>query len=326
MSASADPAVAAALRAAFGRDDADAIEPLTGGRSGATLLKLTVRGRHYVLRRVTAASTLGDPARELGCMSIAAELGVAPPVHFVDAATGVCIMDFIESTWLGPNLASGRVTLEALASLLRRLHDGPAFPRVISVADAVEASLAALAEQGETPPLAGEFLERVADIRQALAPHVADASCHFDLNPSNILFDGTRLWLVDWGLASLGDPYQDLAGLGVFSPHLAVRREGLLAAYLGRAPDARERAHLELSRALALVLYAVVFRRLAILRGVVPSAISAGAPEDLAAALTRIERQGTSFLDEPSFVAVMEQEARRACSGEAYASAVAALG
>lgn len=321
-----DPAIADALRAAFGRDVPDAIEPLGGGRSGATLLKLVVDGRRYVLRRMLPASPVHDPRREIGCMQNAAELGVAPPVRYASAEQGVVIMDYVESVGLGAGLRSGAVTLADVARLLRTLHGGPAFPRVSSVADAVVTMLGALAQAGQAPAFANEFLDRTAEIRAALAPHATEASCHFDLNPSNILFDGTRLWLVDWELASLGDGYADLAALGVFSPTFALRRGELLAAYLGREPDAGERAHLELARALALVLYAVAFRALAARRGVAADLLAADTTDDLATTLARIEQRGTSILDEPAFVSVIANEARRACSGEAYEHALFALG
>jgi len=36
-------------------------------------------------------------------------------------------------------------------------------------------------------------------------------SCHMDPKPENLLFDGQRLWLVDWQAAFVNDRYFDLA-------------------------------------------------------------------------------------------------------------------
>jgi thiamine kinase-like enzyme len=36
-------------------------------------------------------------------------------------------------------------------------------------------------------------------------------SCHSDLRPENVLFEGQRVWLVDWQTAFVNDRYFDLA-------------------------------------------------------------------------------------------------------------------
>src|SRR5581483_9862851 len=56
-----------------------------------------------------------------------------------------------------------------------------------------------------------ELFTRYAQIA-AVYPHETDmASSHNDLfKPDNILFDGHRVWLVDWEAAFLNDRYADL--------------------------------------------------------------------------------------------------------------------
>ena len=41
-------------------------------------------------------------------------------------------------------------------------------------------------------------------------------SSHNDPNPANILFDGERLWLIDWETAYRNDPLVDVATLTMF--------------------------------------------------------------------------------------------------------------
>ena len=36
---------------------------------------------------------------------------------------------------------------------------------------------------------------------------------HHDINPRNVLFDGERLWLVDWEMAFRNDPLADVANI-----------------------------------------------------------------------------------------------------------------
>jgi thiamine kinase-like enzyme len=39
--------------------------------------------------------------------------------------------------------------------------------------------------------------------------------CHNDLLNANFLDDGTRLWIVDWEYAGMGDPFFDLANFSI---------------------------------------------------------------------------------------------------------------
>lgn len=319
------PDIVAALRATFGVEHPEACTPLSGGRSGATLLVVRVRGRDYVVRRPSPESPIRDPQRQRTCMLIASELGVTPPVHFADGDTGVSISDFIAGTPFVARLGSdSAAALAELAALIRTLHAGPAFPRFFAVPEAILGTLAMFAQHGIPAPFEGELTDRAHSLRAALAPHVHEGSCHFDLNPSNILYDGQRLWLIDWELASAGDRIQDLAGLGIFSPTIATRRDQLLDLYFGRPASPRERAHLHLSHGLALSFYGLMFHAGAMRRGTPPGPLDDALP-DLASTLARIASEGTRVLDEPRFASVLLQEARRTCSGPTYDAALAAL-
>src|SRR5262249_16804530 len=83
-------------------------------------------------------------------------------------------------------------------------------------------------------------------------------SCHNDPVPNNFLFDGKRLWLIDWENGCRGDPLVDVS---IASDHLArgpKLQKALLLAWLGRAPDEGLRTRLKLARALTHLFYAGV--------------------------------------------------------------------
>jgi aminoglycoside phosphotransferase (APT) family kinase protein len=83
-------------------------------------------------------------------------------------------------------------------------------------------------------------------------------SSHNDPIPSNTLFDGERLWLIDWESAYRNDPLVDVAIVldsVALSPEL---EDVLLRAWLGRAPDGAVRARLELMHAFTRLYYAGV--------------------------------------------------------------------
>lgn len=86
----------------------------------------------------------------------------------------------------------------------------------------------------------------------------APVSSHNDSNPRNILFDGRRLWLIDWESAYRNDPLVDLAIVSdclAPSPDL---EDILLRSWLGRAADETLLARLDLARALTRLYFAGV--------------------------------------------------------------------
>jgi aminoglycoside phosphotransferase (APT) family kinase protein len=56
---------------------------------------------------------------------------------------------------------------------------------------------------------------------------------HNDVNPTNLVYDGERLLLLDWDAAGLNDPFYDLAAVSVFLRMDAPTCEQLLSAYDG---------------------------------------------------------------------------------------------
>ncbi len=84
-------------------------------------------------------------------------------------------------------------------------------------------------------------------------------SSHNDAHPGNLLFDGQRLWLIDWESAYRNDPMVDLATLidsFAFPPEFEAI---LLKTRLGRVPDDAFYKRLTTVRALTRLYYAGVF-------------------------------------------------------------------
>ena len=88
-------------------------------------------------------------------------------------------------------------------------------------------------------------------------------SSHNDLNPGNIVYDGARLWLVDWDAAFRADRYVDLATLANWFTRDAAGKAALLATYFGRAPEPEERARFEVMRVVNHLFTGVIFLNVA---------------------------------------------------------------
>ncbi|MEO5951835.1 MAG: phosphotransferase, partial [Chloroflexia bacterium] len=106
-----------------------------------------------------------------------------------------------------------------------------------------------------------ELFARYEQILECYACASTDmVSCHNDLfKPDNILFDGDRLWLVDWEAAFLNDRYADLAVVANLLGLTADEELPFLERYLGAPAHVDQVAKLFLMRQLAHAFYAMAF-------------------------------------------------------------------
>lgn len=299
-----------ALAAAFDDARIDAIQPVTGGASGALTYRVEAGGRAYLMRIETRPGTHGNPQRGYAAMRIAAEAGIAPPLRHADAAAGVAIMDFVPQRPLD-SYAGGKAGLvRDLGLLVRRLQATPLFPQLVDYPAMLQGMLA-IARGAVAPGLLDRHAEGFERLREAYPWSAAPAvSSHNDPNPLNILYDGERLWLIDWETAFRNDPMADVAILADNFAETPALVDGLLEAWLGRAPTDMDRARLTLMRpmtrlyygCLILMLFAAQGRTLADLaaptvaefrQAYAEGRIVAGAPET---ALTLGKMQLAGFL------------------------------
>jgi len=75
--------------------------------------------------------------------------------------------------------------------------------------------------------------------------------CHNDLLNANFIDDGTRIRIVDWEYAGMGDPYFDLGNFSINHDLDADQDAVLLSAYLGEKPSPALAARLTLMRVLS---------------------------------------------------------------------------
>jgi hypothetical protein len=246
-----------ALRSTLSDAAVETLEPVAGGASGALTGRVTHRGRHYLVRVDIARGAFRNPV-QYDCMKLAAAQGIAPALHFVDGAQGIAIMDLIECRPLATFRGGQGALVCAAGALIAQLQAGPCFPPFIAYPDAIGRMLAVL----NTPEVfcAGLLEPHLAgfeSIRNACpwggAPDVAS---HNDPNPRNILYDGNRLWLIDWETAYGGHGLIDVA---VVAENWAVTAEDeamLLDAWRPGTSGPEWSARLYLMRLLTRLYYA----------------------------------------------------------------------
>lgn len=256
-------AVARALGEAFGVTACDDIHDLTERPGSNRAFRIVVRGVRYLLRINTRP---GDMTRHFTCMQAAAEAGLAPRVWYANAEDRVSVTDFVDAA---PFPAAD--ALCRIPAALRALHALPPFP-----ASPFNTTCTFLLNKG--PALDGLFQQfRTAkimpehELEELLTQHARlSAACsslepelapsHNDLfKPDNMLFDGERLWLVDWEAAFQNDRYADLAVVANMLVGNEADEQIFLQEYFGAPPTAYQTARLRLMRQLAHMFYTLAF-------------------------------------------------------------------
>ena len=240
----------------------DDLTPVSGGASGALIYRAEAGGRPWVLRlEAMPGNGFRDLPRGYACMQAAADAGVAPRLHHADADQGVAVMDFIASRPLAEFPGGPRALVSALGAFAARVHAiEPAFaPPRADYPVMVDFMMGGLRRSGLfRDGLLDPHAEGLARVRAAYRFDGPAVSCHNDPNRQNVLYDGERLWLVDWELAFRNDPLIDVAILAENFAPTPEGAEALLRAWLGREPDRAVRARLVLARQLARAFYACV--------------------------------------------------------------------
>ena len=192
---------------------------LGGGISGAYPYRVDVGSRSYLVRVEGAASPLRNPY-QYESMWIASEAGIAPKVHFIDSESRVAVMDFVDEKPLSEFPGGSPALAEAVGELLGRVGKTKLFPRFIDYPEMVGRLWRWVCQTGLfAEGILNAASDRLAIIRHSYVWDDGLTSSHNDPVPGNILYDGSRLWCIDWESAYLNDPLVDLAiALDNFAP------------------------------------------------------------------------------------------------------------
>jgi aminoglycoside phosphotransferase (APT) family kinase protein len=241
------------------------ISKIAAGLSGAGVYRVVAGDASYVLKVSIGDESLVDWQRKTHIQQLAAAAGVAPRVVHRDEARRAIVSAFVVDRGFPPYLGDPRTRAAAIAQLgetLRRAH-AIALPADVPVRDPRDMLTMirdGLAAAVRLPAFVREISQRVLDeaVPDAGRPPVLS---HNDVNPTNLIFDGERVLLLDWDMAGGNDAYYDLAAIAVFLRMDEPTCLALISAHDG-APVTALPARFAYDRRLVAALCGVVFLHL----------------------------------------------------------------
>jgi aminoglycoside phosphotransferase (APT) family kinase protein len=182
------------------------ITKIAAGLSGAGVYRVEADGAVYVLK-----VGVQRPAIQRA----AAAAGLAPRIVHVDDERAAIVSELVIDRGFAPLYMTSREhALDLLGATLRRVHELPAEGPPADTHGFLVRIASGLADVA-LPAFARDVIARVRDEEPPPAEH-APVLGHNDVNPSNIVYDGERVLLLDWDVAGPNDPFHDAATAALF--------------------------------------------------------------------------------------------------------------
>ena len=226
------------------------IQELSGGLTNKNY-KITVDGQSYVLRMGGHETKfLGiDRNVEYECSRLASQLGVAPePIAFLEPE-GYIVARFVSGKGIPANEIAVEENIRRVLESMKAYHALDFFPGSFSpFRVAEEYAKTARSFHVKLPDKIDWYLERSREMENAMYREpLLPRPCHNDLLNGNFIDDGSRIRILDWEYAGMGDLFFDLGNFAVQHGFNDEQDEALLKAYFGTVTHSR-RAHLKLMK------------------------------------------------------------------------------
>jgi len=226
------------------------VTELTGGITNKNY-KITGDGESYVLRMGgTETKYLGiDRKIEYECSLLASQIGIAPePIAFLEPE-GYIVARFITGKGIPAEEIGTEENIKRVLDSMKAYHALDIFPGSFSpFRVAEEYAKTASSFNVKLPDKMDWYLEKSREIEKAMYREpLKPRPCHNDLLNGNFIDDGTRIRILDWEYAGMGDIFFDLGNFAVQHEFNAEQDEILLRAYFGN-PTNSQHAHQKLMK------------------------------------------------------------------------------
>lgn len=196
------------------------ITRIAAGMSGAGVYRVQAGDEQFVLKITSQDEAIDAWRIKVQVQQSAANAGIAPRVFHVDesrrAVLSELIVDRSFAAQLG-NPTTRESAIFALGSMLRRLHALP-IPDGLQSADA-KGFLNTISNAVPADFVLPAFVRQAMEKMRIELPPASSGGLvlsHNDVNPTNLVFDGTRVMLLDWQTVAPNEQYYDLAAIAMF--------------------------------------------------------------------------------------------------------------
>lgn len=245
----------------LGTAELSAVQPLSGGLSGAQVFKLEIAAQPYILKLDKAAAAAGNSANH---QQLAGKAGVAPEVLYQNIANGISLIRHIDNKPIRSLLSPEQVATQ-LARTIQTIHTIEAEVPGRELLPTVDGLISGFkARRLLSGPVFDAAFSHYESIKSSYPWQDQErVFSHNDLNPNNILFDGEKIWVIDWDAAFINDRYIDLATAANFFIHTEEQERLFLDTYFGRDASDYETARLYTMRQLSRIIYSVLLFQVA---------------------------------------------------------------
>ena len=224
--------------------DAKIVMRLEGGMSNYTYV-VECQGKKYTYRVPGKfAERFVDREEEWANIQEVDRLGLNNVTTYVEIRSGEKLAEYVEGTIMS---TTDVVSYNAMSvAALKKIHNSDLKFQDYNAFGRLDTYQNYCIETGFVFPQ--EYLDlrkKLEGIRDAHA-NVPKVPCHCDYQPTNLVINGDKLYVLDWEFAGMNDPFYDIACYGNAGFDKAL---SLLEAYVGRKPNKEELQRLYFHRA-----------------------------------------------------------------------------
>lgn len=227
--------IIARVNAVMHTQDAQIVKRLEGGMSNYTYI-VECQGKKYTYRVPGKyAEKFVDRVEEQGNIKEVEKLGLNNVTTYVEIISGEKLAEYVEGTILSDTDIVSYNELSAKA--LKKIHGSQLNFRPYDAFKRLADYERYCTETGFSHPEEYTKLRKQLDVMRQTHAEVKQVPCHCDYQPTNLVVNGDKLYVLDWEFAGMNDPIYDIACYGNAGFDKAL---SFLEAYVGRKPNKEE--------------------------------------------------------------------------------------
>ena len=236
--------IIARVNALLHTDSAKIVKRLEGGMSNYTYI-VEGLGKKYTYRVPGKyAEKFVDRVEEWENIQEVSKLDLNNVTTYVEIMSGEKLAEYVEGTIMSETDVVSYNAMSVRA--LKKIHGSDLKFRPYNAFGRLDDDERYCKETGFVHPQEYIDLRKQLDAMRAAHAEVKQVPCHCDYQPTNLVINGDKLYVLDWEFAGMNDPFYDIACYGNAGFDKAL---SLLEAYVGHKPTKEELQRLYFHRA-----------------------------------------------------------------------------